>query len=478
MYSSHGDNCLPQSAWALPPICGLRYQQKARSLPLRLRRRLVFGHLADLYRLALPVVVSRAGVLAMTVADTVFVGRYSSVELGHLSLGVAVHMPLLLTVMGLLTGTTVAVAQAMGRGDLAECGAAWRRAVPVALAFGTVGLLLGLFGREVLLLTGQSEDMAEGAGRVFFILALGYPVVFLYFATAFFLEGIRRPQPVAWAIVVANMVNIPADLVLVHGLFGVPALGAEGSAWATTIIRWGLAAFLVAYAWSMSDRARLGVRARADWSWPRWRLQRMVGYATAIAIGVETGAFSSVHLFAGWLGAVPLAVFAIVLNVIAIIFMVANGVGIATSVRIGNAFGRGDRRRWTAAGWLGLAVTVSLMAGAGAFMAILARPLSAIYSSEPVVLAAAVPVMVLAALIPVFDGGQTLMLNALRGCADAWIPTALKALALIGCMMPLSLLLAFGLGRGVAGLFEAMIVATALSLGLLSARFVMLSRRR
>ena len=444
---------------------------------MRLRRRLVLGHLADLYRLALPVVVSRAGVLAMTVADTIIVGRYSSAELGYLSLGVAVYLPLLLTVMGLLTGTTVAAAQAMGRGEEAESGAAWRRALPVAFAFGALGLLLGLFGREVLLLTGQSGDVAAGAGRVFFILALGYPAAFLYFATAFFLEGVRRPRPAAWAIVVANLVNIPADLILVHGWLGAPELGAEGSAWATTGIRWGLASFLLAWAWRMPDRVRLGVRARAGWAWRRWRVQRVVGYAAAVAIAVEMGAFTAIHLFAGWLGTVPLAVFTIVLNVISVIFMVANGVGIATSVRIGNAWGRGDRRRWIAAGWMGLAVTIFLMAVAGALMALLARPLAAIYSSEAAVLAAAVPVLVLAGLMPLFDGGQTLMLNALRGCADAWVPTALQAFAFIGCMVPLSLLLAFGMERGVAGLFEAVILSTALSLGLLCARFVMLSRR-
>ena len=444
---------------------------------MRLRRRLVFGHLADLYRLALPVVVSRAGVVAMTVADTVIVGRYSAEELGYLSLGVAVYLPLLLTVMGLLTGTTVAAAQAMGRGRPAESGAAWRRAVPVALGFGVLGLALGLFGRDVLSLTGQSEDVATGAGRVFFILALGYPAAFLYFATAFFLEGVRRPRPAAWAIVAANLVNIPADLLLVHGMFGLPALGAEGSAWATTGIRWGLAAFLFAYVWWMPGRARHGVRTRTDWRWLRWRVQRMVGYAAAIAIAVEMGAFTAIHLFAGWLGAVPLAVFSIVLNVISVVFMVANGIGIATSVRIGNAYGRGDRRRWIAAGWIGLAVTLCFMAAAGALMAACARPLAAVYSSEAAVLAAAVPVLVLAGLLPVFDGGQTLMLNALRGCADAWIPTALQAFAFIGCMVPLSLLLAFRLERGVAGLFEAVILSTAISLGLLCARFVMLSRR-
>ncbi len=444
---------------------------------MRLRRRLVLGHLADLFRLAAPVVVSRAGVLAMTVADTIIVGRYSSEELGYLSLGAAVYLPLLLTVMGLLTGTTVAAAQAMGRGQPLECGAAWRRAVPVALAFGGVGLLLGLFGREILLLTGQTEAVAEGAGRVFFILALGYPAGFLYFASAFFLEGIRRPRPVAWAIIAANLVNIPADLVLVHGLFGLPELGAEGSAWATTGIRWGLGLCLFAYVWRMSDRARFGLRVRADWTWRRWRVQRMVGYAAAVAIGVEMGAFTAIHLFSGWLGAIPLAVFTIVLNVLAVVFMVANGVGIATSVRIGIAYGRGDRRRWIAAGWLGLAVTLCLMAAAGAGMAVFSRPLVAIYTSEAAVLAAAVPVMMLAGLMPLGDGGQTLMLNALRGCADAWVPTALQAFAFIGCMVPLSLLLAFGLDRGVAGLFEAVIVSTVISLALLCARFVMLSRR-
>lgn len=444
---------------------------------MRLRRRLVLGHLADLYRLALPVVVSRAGVLAMTVADTVIVGRYASVELGYLSLGVAVYLPLLLTVMGLLTGTTVAAAQAMGRGQPAECGAAWRRAVPVALGFGAVGVALGLFGREVLLLTGQSEDVAAGAGRVFFILALGYPAGFLYFASAFFLEGIRRPRPVAWAIVAANLVNIPADLLLVHGMFGLPELGAEGSAWATTVIRWGLAAFLFAYVFWMTGRTRLGVRTRAAWAWRRWRVQRTVGYAAAVAIFVEMGAFTAIHLFSGWLGTVPLAVFTVVLNVLSVVFMVANGVGIATSVRIGNAFGRGDRKRWIAAGWLGLAVTLCLMGLAGAAMAVFARPLAGIYTSEAAVLAATVPVMVLAGLMPLCDGGQTLMLNALRGCADAWIPTTLQAFAFIGCMVPLSLLLAFELERGVAGLIEAVIVSTAISLGLLCARFVMLSRR-
>ena len=444
---------------------------------MRLRRRLVLGHLADLFRLACRWVVSRTGVLAMTVADTVIVGRYSSVELGYLSLGVAVYLPLLLTVMGLLTGTTVAAAHAMGRGEPADCGAAWRRAVPVALGFGAVGVLLGLFGREVLLLTGQSEDVAAGAGRVFFILALGYPAGFLYSPrpSSSKASGSRGRSPGPSSPPIWSISRPTSSLCTGCSACRSSEPKARPGPPPAYAGCWRSFFSPMCSGWPAERGSASG--PAPHWAWRHWRVQRMVGFAAAVAIGVEMGAFTAIHLFSGWLGTVPLAVFTIVLIVISVVFMVANGVGIATSVRIGNAYGRGARRRWVAAGWLGLAVTLCLMALAGAVMAAFARPLAAIYTTEAAVLAATVPVMVLAGLMPLCDGGQTLMLNALRGCADAWVPTALQAFAFVGCMVPLALLFAFELERGVAGLIEAVIVSTALSLGLLCARFVMLSRR-
>ena len=444
---------------------------------MRLRRRLIAGHLADLARLSVPVMVSRVGILTMAVVDTIIVGRFASDELGFLSLGVAIYLPYLLTVMGLMVGNTVFAAQAYGRGDLGACGGAWRRSLPIALAFGAFGLGLGLHAEGILLATGQSAEMSAGAGRVFLILALGYPGNFLYFAAAFLLEGIRRPRPAAVAIIVANAVNLAGDLVLVNGMFGLPALGAEGSAWTTTGVRTALAVALMAYVWWMPDRRRLGVRTPADWRWRGWRLQRTVGYAAAVAIAVEVGAFTVVNLFAGWLGVVQLASFTIVLNVLSVLFMAANGIGTATSVRVANAFGRGNRTRWVMAGWSGLAATLGIMAVAGVAMAVFAEGLVGIHTNDPAVLAAAVPVMLLASLIPLADGGQALMSRALWGRSDVWVPTLLQAIAFLACMLPLALWLGFGLERGVAGLFEAMIVSIILLFVLLCGRFAALARR-
>ena len=77
-----------------------------------------------------------------------------------------------------------------------------------------------------------------------------------------------------------------------------------------------------------------------------WHLERKLvglGWPIAVSFGLENGAFFAAATFAGWLGAVPLAGYQIVLNVMALIYMLAIGIATATAVRVGNAVGRRDR---------------------------------------------------------------------------------------------------------------------------------------
>src|SRR3546814_5713583 len=45
------------------------------------------------------------------------------------------------------------------------------------------------------ILLGQDPQLAAGAGRIMVILGLGQPAGMIYTATAFFLEGLKRPVP-------------------------------------------------------------------------------------------------------------------------------------------------------------------------------------------------------------------------------------------------------------------------------------------
>lgn len=434
-------------------------------------------HASELIRLASPVVVGRSGIMIMALVDTIMVGRFSTQELAYQGIGQAPVIPLLLAMMGLMMGTLVSSASAFGAGSFGECGSAWRRSLPLALGAGIGAALLCAWGEPLLGALGQSTELASGGGPVVQILGLGLPAALVFLTTNFFLEGIKRPVPGMVMVIAANIVNALLNWVLIYGHLGFPPMGAVGSAWATTGVRVFLAAGLVIYVWSMSDHARFGVRKRPAGGWEAWRAQRQIGYAAGASIGVEAAAFSVMSVFAGWLGAVPLASYSIALNLLSMVFMVAIGVGSATAVRVGIAHGTGSARNVALAGWTGLAVNTIAMSGFGLLFAAIPDGLVSAYTADPHLRALTVPVVAFSAWVLVVDGGQGVMANALRGRGETWAPTGLHVFSYIVVMVPVCWLLTFPLGHGVMGLFEGILIASAVSAGLLCGRFFWLGRR-
>ena len=213
---------------------------------------------SDLTRLAGPVIVARASIMLMGLVDTVMVGRYATHELGYMAMGNILWGTLLVTCGGLLIGTLVFTANAYGAGNDKECGQVWRRSLPYAVLLGLVGTLLCALAEPALLQFGQTRELAHEGGKVALILGVGLPFTTAYMACASFLEGIKRPVAGIVVMIAANVVNIVANWMLIFGNFGAPELGAEGSAWATTIMRAISLSLIAGYIWTMRDHGRFG----------------------------------------------------------------------------------------------------------------------------------------------------------------------------------------------------------------------------
>jgi MATE family multidrug resistance protein len=428
----------------------------------------------DLWRLAAPVIVARAGIMTMALVDTVMVARYSAEELAFQSIANAVTGTVLTTLLGLLLGALVLTAQAFGARRLEECGAVWRRAVLYALAMGFLGAGFCALGTPILRLAGQTEEVALGGGAVMLVFGFALPSALVAIATTFFLEGIRRPLPGMVVTIVANLLNIVLNWVFVWGHLGAPALGAVGSAMATAGVRFAMMVALVAYVWWMPGHDAFAVRRRRPWRWTAGAAQRRVGYGGAVSIGVETAAFAGISLLAGWLGVLPLAATSIVFNIIATVFMVALGLASATGVRVGIAAGRRDAAGIARAGWTGLGAQTSVMVLLGLVLAFFPGAIAGFYTEDEALLATATPLIALCAFLLAPDGGQTVMAHALRGRGDNLAPTLLHICSYLLLMLPLSWALAFPFGRGAAGLWEGAIAASAFSVLVLSLRFLYL----
>lgn len=443
----------------------------------------VRAHLVELFHLAWPTVIARAGILTMGLVDVVMVGRYDTRELAYASLGTSLFVPLLVTGVGLMIGVVAMTAQSSGAGRDAECGIIWYRALPWAALVGAVSAIVCLFGEALLSLFGQTPEMARGGGEVALMLAPGLFAYTFFVASTFFLEGLKRPGPGMIAMLTANLLNIALNWVFIYGNLGAPAMGAVGSALTTSAVRIFLAVALVAYILRMKDRQRFGIAGlpgRSDLAgwWSASRRQRRIGYAGGVSVGFETSAHAALVQIAGLLGVLPVAAYSIAYNVEAVLFMAALGIGAATAVLVGTAWGRGDVSGARLAGWVGLGTTATCMALAGLAIVVFRVPIVSGYTPDSELVALAAPLLVFVAVIIVLDGSQMTVAQAVRGLGDTWNATWRYGIAFWGVMVPLAWMLGIGLGYGVRGLLVAVGIGCLTSLGLQACRLTGLLQRK
>ena len=412
----------------------------------------------------------------MSTVDMLMVGRYDSKEMAYLSIGSSLIMPIVVIGLGLLTGTLVLTANRFGAGEIRQCGEIWRQSLLYAIFIGLVGLLIAQASEPILIAFGQTPELVVQGGNVMQITGLGLPAFMVILTTAFFLEGIKRPIPWMIVMIIANVVNIVLNWIFIFGELGVSAMGADGAAWATTVVRYISAAMLIGYVLWMGDHHVFSVRGRLWTPWRSWMRQRRIGYAASISLAAETNAFAVITVFAGWIGILPLAAFGITFNLITMVFMVTLGLGSATSVRVGMAHGAKRHIDLALSGWTGLGVNTVAMIGVGILFVFGAEPLAMLFSKDPALIGIAAPMIAFTAIILIVDGGQGIMINALRGRQDIWIPSIIQVFAFFAVMLPSAYFIAFKGGHGIMGLMEGILIGSTLSVTLLIWRFHWLAK--
>src|SRR5262249_30896113 len=185
-----------------------------------------------------------------------------------------------------------------------------------------------------------------------------------------------------------------------------------------TITRWFMLAAIIVYALTMPGHERYGVRASLAGHYHAIGKLLRVGTPLALAMGMESVAFTATTMFAGWLGNDALAAYQDAINVNAFVFMLALGLQTATSVRVANAVGRNDQIGLRHAGWVGAGLNVVLLTMVGVAIWFSRDGLASLFTSNQAVNAALVSALGMVAIISIFDGLQAVLIGATRGVAD------------------------------------------------------------
>ncbi|HEV7238271.1 MAG TPA: MATE family efflux transporter [Thermoanaerobaculia bacterium] len=429
--------------------------------------------LRELFRLALPLAAAQAGTQLMGLVDVAVLGRLGASELAGAGMANAVFFAVSVFGMGMMLGVDPLIAQAVGAGDHARARhVLWQGIWLSILVSGALTVVL-LAASLAVPLIGASPDIV-GHARAFLLVRTASLLPFLmFFVIRAYLQAHHVTRPMLVAMVVANIFNFALDLVFVFGVGDwIPAMGVAGAALATVICTF-LELAIVAAAVRKMDAAK-----NVDHRPERAAILQAarIGAPIALHMGAEVGIFALVALLAGRLGTLHLAAHQLVIGIASFTFTVAVGVASAGSVRVGNAIGARDSAATRVAGNAAFIGGLIVMGVSATVFALAPGALARLFTNQPSVIAAAIPLMMVAAVFQLSDGIQAVGAGVLRGAGDTKYTFYANLVGhwLIG--FPLALWLGFSRGLGIVGLWWGLCVGLTVVAVLLFVRFEKLSR--
>ena len=427
------------------------------------------------------------GAAMVALADSIMVGHYSTADLAAVSFSNALFFTVMVFSMGAVMGVTPLVGHVHGRlekllaqGTTDEEIAHKHRQITSYMANGLVFTgLMCIFSLAILApcipvldAFGQEPEVVTCARPYYTLIVLSIVPFLLFCFSKQFLEGLGNTMVAMLITLGCNLLNILLNWVFIFGHWGFEPMGAEGAGWASFIARMLMpVCFLVAMSCKAEWRRYLTAMRR--YLVTRREVEHL--FTIGIPIGLQSFAeaflFTASFVFIGWISKEALAAHHIANQMADLTFMLALGIGSATTIRVSHQLGKGDLHAVRMASHASVHLCL-LMNTIGAAIMIFGRNyIPYIFTDDPEVVPIASTLLIIAGTLQYVDGLQCIGAAMLRGIQDVRVPMRIALFAYIGVALPLGLALTFPLGLGAKGMWIAFVVALASPAVLFHIRF-------
>ncbi|MGF1682181.1 MATE family efflux transporter [Photobacterium minamisatsumaniensis] len=435
-----------------------------------------------LLRLSIPIIITQLATQGMGFVDTTMAGQVSPSDLAAIALGTSLWVPANLLLRGVLMALTPITAFHRGSGDKDKISSELFQMAWIAL-FGSLILIVYLnFGGAILSFVNVSAEVIPIASNYLIALAFGVPGIALFYTLNSFCEGMNNTKAPMFFSLLGLAINIPINYILIYGKFGMPALGAVGSGWATSIVYWAMSILLFLYI-----RRHHHYKNIIDYSHfaphfsPIVKLVKL-GLPIGINIAVCGSIFSVIALLIGRLGTTNIASAQIALNISSMTYMIPMSLSFGITVRVGHALGKNDELTAKFRSKIGIAIAALLSMISAAFFILFPEWITRLYTTDPIISATASSLLFYTAIYQISDALQTSSNGALRAYKDTKIPMFLACTAYWGIALPLGITLGMTNyivpAMGETGFWIGIIAGLSLSALLMLLRLTQVVKRR
>ena len=375
------------------------------------------------YKLAYPIMLGQLGHILVGFVDNVMIGKLGAAPLAAVSLGNSLVMFALFLGIGFSFAITPLIAEADGEEDHTKGRQIFQHGLLMCGFIGVLLLLFLVFSKPILFYLDQPLAVVNLAMPYLNIIALSMLPMMLFQGLKQFADGLSLTKYAMYATIGANLINVLLNYLLIYGVWIFPRLEIEGAAIGTLISRIFLVSFLFIILFKKPKLKPYFVLMKKSLQKLIFKKLFHLGFPTALQMIFEGGIFTATVLLAGTLGTNAQAANQIALNLASMTFMIAVGLGVTATIRVGNQKGKKDYVSLKRIAYSIFIQVFIIMSFFALGFILLKDFLPSIYIDDIEVTQMASQLLIVAAIFQLSDGLQVTILGALRGMQDVWIPT-------------------------------------------------------
>ena len=294
-------------------------------------------------RLGIPIAIGQLGVIIMGFADTMMVGHFSTDSLAAASFVNALFNLITYLLLGYSYGLTPIISSLVGQGRTQDAGAGFKHGIAANAGFALLLMVCMAVVYFLLPHMGQPAEILPLARPYYVCLLVSMLFVALFNASRQFTDALTDTTVGMTAILSGNALNILGNWLLIYGIGPFPELGLLGAGISTCMSRVYMALFVLSV---VAFRKRYAAyREGFHQAACRWRSLGNVNAKSlpvALQMGMESGAFTFSGIMAGWISAIDLATYQVMVTIGGLGFLLYYSFGSSMSIRLAAAYGQRD----------------------------------------------------------------------------------------------------------------------------------------